>query len=558
MYLAHLCFYKHILMQRIDTKMARKKEQLTPEEQYRLEREKQKAKASKRSMSKKSKKILQIVISVVLVVGVLAAYVGTGMIRGGLLSYFGVPQKTLTGMTISNDENSYKITPAQYNYYYATIYNNLNSTISMYKQYGLDAKSMGYDVDLEKPLKKQMKKTDDGKEITWAEYIEQQVQEQAKNIAVTYTAAVKANDNKAPELTEEEQKEIDDTMAKYKESADKYGFTLDAYLKKAIGKGVNEKLVREEMKKSIIAKNYDTSVTEKFDKTEYTVDQVNEYYEKNKTLMSSADFYVFEAKDEESAKKMADELKAAPDASFADSAVKYSEKAYDKEANANIERLTEKSLLKQTADSKYSVSAGKDGLDWLYSADRAAGDVASFKSVVFKMITPANQSSQPTVSIRHILIEPEVAEDAKAVDATAEQWAAAKAKADDIYSQWVKNGKTEDAFSTLATENTADEGSKESGGLIENAYPGQMVPEFNSWIFAQHKTGDCEIVKTDYGYHIIYFVSLNTTPYWQSIAVENLKKNAKEEEMNGSLESYKVKVNWFGSKFFTDDVALAS
>lgn len=538
--------------------MARKKEELTPEEQYRLEREKQKEKANKPTMNKKGKKILQTVIAIVIVAGVLATYVCTGMVRGGLLSYFGVPQKTLTGMTVSNDENSYKITPAQYNYYYATIYNNLNSTIEMYKQYGLDAETMGYDVDMEKPLKKQMKKTDDGKEITWAEYIEQQVQDQAKNIAVTYAAAVKANENKEPELTEEEQKNIDDTMAKYKESADKYGFTLDAYLKKAIGKGVNEKLVRAEMKKAVIAKNYETSVTEKHEKTEYTVDQVNEYYEKNKTLMNSADFYYFEAKDEETAKKMAEELKASPDVSFAEIAVKYSEKAYDKEANANIERLTEKSLLKQTADSKYGTTAGEDGVNWIYSADRVAGDVASYKSLVFKMITPVYKSEQPTVSIRHILIEPEVAEDAEAVDATAEQWATAKAKADDIFAQWTKNGKTEDAFSTLATENTADEGSKESGGLIENAYSGQMVPEFNSWIFAQHKTGDCEIVKTDYGYHIIYFVSLNTTPYWQSIAVENMKKDAKNEEMNGSLDSYKVKVNWFASKFFTDDVALAS
>lgn len=539
--------------------MAHKKQQLTPEELYRLERDKQKAKATKGGkLNKKTKKILKVVISVVLVCGLLATYVGTGMIRGGLLSYFGVPQKTLTGLTISNDENTYKITPAQYNYYYSSVYNNISSTLSIYEQYGLDAKEAGYDVDIKKPLKKQMKTTDDGKEITWAEYVDQEAKEQAKSVAVAYAAAVKANDGKEPELTEEEQKKIDDSITQYKEAADKYGYTVDAYLKKAIGKGVNEKLVREEMKKSTISTNFETSVAKKYESSEYTVDQVNEYYEKNKTLMSSADFFAFDAKDEETAKLMAEELKKTPEASFADIAVKYSQTDYERTANANIKRLTETSVLKETADSKFSVSAGKDGVDWVYNADRKAGDVASYKAVVFKMITPAYQSSQPTVSVRHILIAPEVAEDAKVIDATAEQWAAAKAKADDIYSQWVKGKKTEEVFSQLATENTTDTGSKEAGGLIENAYPGQMVPEFNSWIFEPHNSGDCEIVKTDYGYHIIYFVSLNTTPYWQSIAVQNLRNDAKETEINGSLDDYKIKERWFASKFFTDDVALAS
>ena len=34
-----------------------------------------------------------------------------------------------------------------------------------------------------------------------------------------------------------------------------------------------------------------------------------------------------------------------------------------------------------------------------------------------------------------------------------------------------------------------------------------MVTEFNNWIFDDaRKAGDVEIVKTSYGYHIMYFV----------------------------------------------------
>ena len=35
---------------------------------------------------------------------------------------------------------------------------------------------------------------------------------------------------------------------------------------------------------------------------------------------------------------------------------------------------------------------------------------------------------------------------------------------------------------------------------------GQMVKPFEEWCFAEHNVGDCDIVETDYGYHVMYFV----------------------------------------------------
>ena len=108
-------------------------------------------------MSKKNKNIIKSVIAIVLIAVLLCVYIVTGAARHGLLSYFGVPQDTLTAYTITDgDGNSHNIKVSTYNYYFAVEYNNLRqkkSTYSQYSaQYGLDLSSMKLDVDFEKKL----------------------------------------------------------------------------------------------------------------------------------------------------------------------------------------------------------------------------------------------------------------------------------------------------------------------------------------------------------------------------------------------------------------------
>lgn len=125
----------------------------------------------------------------------------------------------------------------------------------------------------------------------------------------------------------------------------------------------------------------------------------------------------------------------------------------------------------------------------------------------------------PMANVRHILISPEqtTGEDGNAV-ITDEAWAAAEKKANELYEQWKSGDATEESFAALAGENTQDPGSMASGGLYENVYPGQMVPEFNDWCFAEgRKTGDSGIVKTSYGYHIMFYVSQADGPFWKMV-----------------------------------------
>ncbi len=92
---------------------------------------------------------------------------------------------------------------------------------------------------------------------------------------------------------------------------------------------------------------------------------------------------------------------------------------------------------------------------------------------------------------RHILIKVAPGADAKTD-------AAAKAKAEDVLKQLRAGG----SWTELAKKYSDDPGSKDSGGELGFAQRGRMVPEFDNAIFTQ-KIGDIEIVKSQFGYHVV-------------------------------------------------------
>lgn len=120
------------------------------------------------------------------------------------------------------------------------------------------------------------------------------------------------------------------------------------------------------------------------------------------------------------------------------------------------------------------------------------------------------KESGKLVDVRHILVEPEggtKSEDGKTVTYSDEEWEACRKEAQALLDQWLAGDKTEDSFATLASEKTEDPGSKSNGGLYRYVAKGKMVKEFEDWCFDEaRKPGDYGLVKTTYGYHIMYFV----------------------------------------------------
>jgi parvulin-like peptidyl-prolyl isomerase len=148
-----------------------------------------------------------------------------------------------------------------------------------------------------------------------------------------------------------------------------------------------------------------------------------------------------------------------------------------------------------------------------------------------------NQSQYGTPEsrdVRHILI-------AEKSDGDKVDFAASKAKADDIYAQ-LENGAD---FAALAKSSSADPGSKDSGGKLTISR-GQTVPEFDKISF-ELDTGELsKPVKTQYGYHVIEAVSdvrkASTTPLDKVRATirATLLQQKRNEEMQAWVEELKA------------------
>ena len=149
------------------------------------------------------------------------------------------------------------------------------------------------------------------------------------------------------------------------------------------------------------------------------------------------------------------------------------------------------------------------------------------------------------VDIRHILIMPEggeTGEDGYPVY-TDEAWAAAEAEANKLFSEWKFGGETtEDRFGQMAQEYSAD-GSASNGGLYTDVYEGQMVENFNNWCFDEsRKAGDYDLVKTQFGYHIMYFVGSRSI--WYATAETDLINQAVSALVPAAMEKYPAEVEY--------------
>lgn len=542
-----------------------------------------KEKSSKKSNKKaaikiapKTAKIIKSVVCVVIVLALLAAYVATGTVRKGFIASTSLPAQTLTGVTVTNGEQKAKIKVSTYNFYFATTYNSLQSQIQQYTQYGLDPAELGLDVDFDEKLSKQTYTDSETNEsMTWEEHLHQMVLDSIESTYTYYLAAVAANNGEEPEITDEQKEELEETITSYTETANKYGYTLSGYLVRAMGKGVTEKVFRTEATRQYIAQNYQSSLSTDVESREYTSDDIAKYKDEHISDYETVDIRIFECSSEDDAKAFKDALKA-DGSNFTDLASQYASTDFQKEAYKDASYSTEIGVTRTLLTNKgYAIAAADaheheegeehsedeettySGLDWIFSSDRKAGDVNQQSTSVVYIIAPALVQDRNTVNVRHILIAPETEENQSASDASAESWDAAYEKAQGILNDWKAGDATESSFAGLVADNSADTGSSSNGGLYENVVTGQMVNPFSAWCFdAGRKAGDTGIVKTDYGYHIMYFVGTNDQKVWEYNAQQALAAEDGKTEGEKLEEEYTLKVNWFGSRYFEKDVDI--
>lgn len=121
-----------------------------------------------------------------------------------------------------------------------------------------------------------------------------------------------------------------------------------------------------------------------------------------------------------------------------------------------------------------------------------------------------SKTSGNVMDVRHILIAVEggtEGEDGEKTYSEAE-WEACKAEAQKVLDEWLAGEATEDSFAALAHEYSEDTGSNENGGLYQNLdSKSGFVQEFIDWYMDEsRKPGDYGLIRTGYGYHVMYFV----------------------------------------------------
>ncbi len=151
-----------------------------------------------------------------------------------------------------------------------------------------------------------------------------------------------------------------------------------------------------------------------------------------------------------------------------------------------------------------------------------------------------------TSSVRHILVAVEGGTENEdgTVTYSEEDWNTALAEAERILEQWKNGAATEESFAELANSCTDDPGSATTGGLYEDVnVDASYVEPFENWaIDASRKPGDTAIVKTDFGYHIMYFVE--GEDYWSYLVGEELVAEKIQEILLAAKEQYPIDINY--------------
>lgn len=431
----------------------------------------EKAKTEKKA---KRNKVVMTVVSVAVVLLIAAV-----IIFNSSLFYTGVSAVCI------GDEH---YTASEVNFFYYLSYYQMSS----YASY------MGLDTST--PLDEQ--EISDGE--TWADYFREQAVTTLTQITVLWKQAQEAGF----ELSEEDQKSLDEQLAGLEGTATENGFSdVDAFLVANYGRGVDYDTVAKLMERSIIADAYSTEKKASF---EYSDDELEAYYEENADSYDSFTYLYYYANGAEdtangidSQTAMATAKQAADDIMAGGKAV-----ATADGFKAQVLKVTDTEAVKTvTTGAKLDASVS----EWMLEDGRTEGDSAVLEAdtgyyVVF--FISRNDNDYLPVDVRHILIKA-VADDTGAY--TDEAKAAAKEKAESLLAEWKAGDATEDSFATLANENSEDTGSNTNGGLYEGVTMGQMVEQFNDWCFnSTRKSGDTGIVFNDSdsycGYHVIYFV----------------------------------------------------
>ncbi len=474
--------------------------------------------------------------------------------------------------TVAVSSDNYSLTTAQMAYYFNSQY---QSFYSMYEQYGI---SMSNFIDTSKSLKAQQ--CTFSQDQTWFEYFMSMAVDTASEQLTLCEAAKAAGIS----LEDADYEDLENTMENVKASAKAAGYSLKDFIKVNYGSYVTEGDLRDALELEILASKYTKKIMDDVDVSDEALQAA---YEKEPNSYDTVDYlaYSFNFEDIIEADEKAAEEDSTDTASSSDE--KEEEKEVDPAVKADAEaeakeyadrllaegkdeegfkkvvkdylmnalHMTEKEADKELESKPYvaedvAYSSTDDKNTWAFAAkvddikmfedtedhDHDEDDEADDHSKLSKIYTVVRLTRErgrdESISyrdVRHILFTKDTYKDST--------------KAQEVYDKWVADGAKLEDFKALVTEYSEDPGSVATGGLYEGVTEGQMVEEFEEWLFnAERKEGDHGLVESeDYGWHIMYYEG--GIEGWKGQIKNDLQTDAKTEAVKQATEDYDVDVD---------------
>ena len=494
---------------------AKRAQQKRAEEKERAER----VLNEKRAERRETIKITVAVVAVLLVVAIVAA--SCSLI---VLAVRGTGNYLRNKIGLKSEH--YEVNNAMMSYFFHdTVNTTLTNMMSTYvNAYGIDASAAvqyGLIPDPNQPLKNQ---TQSNSSTTWYDYFMSETRTNVTSMLVLAEGAHEAGIT----LDEDELKRIDESIESLEKTAEANDTTADKYLSDNYGYGVKESDVRDALELYYLSQKY-YYITR--DSIEVTDVEINEYYNTHSDDYDVVDYksYTFDEESTTDALDKAAQLSKATTPEEFDSILKdiIKDDYDDEETLGNAVEATLHEDVTVTDD---------DAGEWLFSDERKVNDIKAFSDAtegtasVYMILNTVHRDEEITRNVRHVLF------DTSTFDTDED----AKKAADDALQKFIDSGKSLDTFESLAHEFSTDSGSFESGGLYMNVRQGQMVTEFDEWLFDDaRKEGDADVVKTDYGYHVMYYAG-EGLPTWKALIRESVLSEKYSDIAEDMTEKYTV------------------
>lgn len=512
--------------------------------------------------------------------GIKLAFIGVAVLALVVLVYSiitgtGMLQRNTTAMTVKGENDSEEFSAAYMDILYYNVRNDIVSQNYYYLyMYGyplnssLDAMPCIFD-----------------NSMSFREYFLSQAKTQALEMMVLNMEGRKAG------FKPENPEGWKDLVKELEEVAKENKMSVKEYIKAAYGNALNEETLTEYYKFNYYSGEYYEHVFNK----EYSDAQKDDFYKKNANDYDVFDLYVYafnyksytytapkegetvkdgEPKSKEEAEKMSKEAK---------------EQA-KKDADAFLKRLEAGEAFDVIAKEYFDIKAkeeAKEGEEpaefdtaleekqkltdfasviqtWLKAASREVGDksvVADDTNRTYYVVKYEKRQVNPAqaATVRHILLGykelKEIPESATAEEkaklekenAEIEKYnKEQKEKAEKLLKDWKAGKADEDSFAALVKDNSEDTGSVNNGGKYEKFEQGAMVDEFDKWCFDEsRKYGDTDLVETEYGVHIMYYVSADGD-YYQHVLLQDMREADYSEWYKETGKKYTTEYNNFG------------